>query len=163
MKLVKFPNEFLFKVVKEVINFDSELKKESEEMFALMYEKKGVGLSANQVALDKRIFVMNCSGKPDGEKIFINPEIIEGYDRCVDKEGCLSFPGLYVDITRYKSVKLKWKDLTGKECEGIFNGLEAICVQHELDHLNGIVFVNRLSALKKTMALKKLSKLTDKK
>ncbi len=163
MKLLKFPNEFLFKIVKEVTSFDADLKKESEEMLALMYDKKGVGLSANQVGLDKRIFVMNCSGKESGEKVFINPEIIVGYDTCMDKEGCLSFPGLYVDIPRFKSVKLRWKDLSGKVNEDVFSGLEAICVQHELDHLNGIVFVDRLSALKKAMALKKLKKINDKK
>lgn len=159
MKVLKYPDPFLFKKVKEVIHFDDKLKQESLNMLDLMEKSEGVGLAANQVGLDKQIFVMQCTQDKD-PYIFINPVIIEhSNENSSYQEGCLSFPNLYIDLERSKSVTLKWLDLNGEEKKEQFSGLEAVCVQHELDHLNGIVFVNKLKPAKKQLVLNKYSKL----
>lgn len=159
MKILKYPDPFLFKKVKEVLKFDETLKKESLEMIEIMKTSEGVGLAANQVGLDKQIFVMQCTiEKPP--YVFINPEIIEvSQENTPYQEGCLSFPNLYIELERSKQVKLKWQDIDGIEQTEDFSGLEAVCVQHELDHLNGIVFVNKLKPAKKQIVLNKYSKL----
>lgn len=159
MKVLKYPDPFLFKKVKEVIHFDDKLKQESLNMLDLMEKSEGVGLAANQVGLDKQIFVMQCTQDKD-PYIFINPVIIEhSNENSSYQEGCLSFPNLYIDLERSKSITLKWLDLNGEEKKEQFSGLEAVCVQHELDHLNGIVFVNKLKPAKKQIVLNKYSKL----
>lgn len=159
MKVLKYPDPFLFKKVKEVIHFDDKLKQESLDMLDLMKKSEGVGLAANQVGLDKQIFVMQCTQDKD-PYIFINPVIIEhSNENSSYQEGCLSFPNLYIDLERSKSITLKWLDLNGEEKKEQFSGLEAVCVQHELDHLNGIVFVNKLKPAKKQIVLNKYSKL----
>lgn len=159
MKVLKYPDPFLFKKVKEVINFDDKLKQESLDMLDLMEKSEGVGLAANQVGLDKQIFVMQCTQDKE-PYVFINPVIIEhSNENSSYQEGCLSFPNLYIDLERSKSVTLKWLDLNGQEKKEQFSGLEAVCVQHELDHLNGIVFVNKLKPAKKQLVLNKYSKL----
>lgn len=159
MKVLKYPDPFLFKKVKEVVHFDQMLKKEASEMINLMKQSEGVGLAANQVGLDKQIFVMQCTQDKE-PYVFINPEIIEAsQDNTPYQEGCLSFPNLYIELERSKQVRLKWQDIDGLEKTEEFSGLEAVCVQHELDHLNGIVFVNKLKPAKKQIVLNKYSKL----
>lgn len=159
MKVLKYPDPFLFKKVKAVIEIDEILKSEAQEMIKIMKESEGVGLAANQVGLDKRIFVMQCIQEKE-PYIFINPEIIEESEELTPyQEGCLSFPSLYIELDRSKSVKLKWINIKGEEKIEEFTGLEAVCVQHELDHLNGIVFVNKLKPTKKQIVLNKYMKM----
>lgn len=159
MKVLKYPDPFLFKKVQKVLSFDENLKNEALQMIELMKVSEGVGLAANQVGVDKQIFVMQCTlDKPP--YIFINPEIIDtSNDNNSYQEGCLSFPNLFIELERSKEVTLKWTQLDGSEITEKFSGLEAVCVQHELDHLNGIVFVNKLKPAKKQIVLNKYSKL----
>lgn len=164
MKILEYPDPFLFKKVDTVSVFDESLKKLVLDMIDTMFSSKGVGLSANQVGINKRIFVMNCVGEESPTYIFINPIIKNNNsEEGLDKEGCLSFPGLYIDVKRKKSAIVQWQDLEGKFQEQEFFGLEAICVQHEIDHLDGIVFVNRLPGASKILALNKLKKIRRKK
>ncbi len=162
MKLLKYPDPFLFKKVQEVTEFNDELQKNAQEMLSLMKDSEGVGLAANQVGLNKRIFVMQCTNdKPP--YIFINPKIIhESPEMTEYQEGCLSFPQLYIDLDRSKSVTVQWVDLQGLMQSEDFSGLEAVCVQHEIDHLNGIVFVNKLKPTKKQLVINKYMKLKKK-
>lgn len=155
MKILKYPDPFLFKAVKEVTNFNEELNLEAEEMIKIMRENNGVGLAANQVGLDKQVFVMQCKDETS-LYIFINPEIIElSEEKAIQEEGCLSFPELYFELNRSKKVKVKWQDVSGKENEKEFDGLEAICIQHETDHLKGTVFINHLKPAKKQLVMNK--------
>lgn len=159
MKILKYPDPFLFKTVKKVTNFDENLKSEVEEMLKTMKENQGVGLAANQVGLDKRVFVMQCVQEKE-PYVFINPEIIEKSTEVIEyQEGCLSFPNLYIDLDRNKSITLKWTNLDETEQKEEFSELEAVCIQHELDHLNGIVFVNKLKPTKKQLVLNKYMKM----
>lgn len=158
MKILKYPDPFLFKKVDSVENFNEQLKKETNEMLNLMRLSNGVGLAANQVGLNKRIITMECSKDKD-TYIFINPEITNfTEDEMLNEEGCLSFPDLYIGLNRKKEVELKWQDTKGEYHKEWFKELESICIQHEIDHLNGIVFVNRLKPAKKQLILNKYMK-----
>ena len=158
MKILKYPDPFLFKKVDKVENFDDQLKKETIDMLNIMRLSKGVGLAANQVGLNKRIFVMECSKDKD-EYVFINPEIINyTEEEMLNEEGCLSFPDLYIGLNRKKEVELQWQDIKGNIKKEWFKEIESICVQHELDHLNGVVFVNRLKPTKKQLVINKYMK-----
>lgn len=157
--LVFFPSQSLITPASPITSFDSDLKLLALDMLAIMTSKNGVGLAANQIGSKANVFVMHCD-KDVEPYIFINPEISSFSLEKMDwPEGCLSFPGLRLDISRHKSVSLKWQDLTGNYHEKSFADLEAVCVQHELDHLNGITFTDRLGSVKKHMALKKYLKL----
>ncbi len=158
MKILKYPDPFLFKRVDNVIEFNQELIEETQEMLKLMRMSKGVGLAANQVGLNKRIIIMECKNDKS-PYIFINPQIIQtSQEEMLNEEGCLSFPELYIGLNRKKEVLLNWQDINGKFHEEWFKELESICIQHELDHLNGIVFVNRLKPTKKQLVLNKYMK-----
>jgi peptide deformylase len=126
---------------------DAELRKIVAEMFDLMYEHEGVGLAANQVDLPYRLFVTNVEGKREAresEQVFINPVLSGGRGQAEDEEGCLSIPGLYAPVTRNETIKIQAYDLNGNEIEGELNGLMARIVQHETDHLDGKLFIDRL-------------------
>lgn len=163
MKILKYPNSFLFKKVESVSVFNEQLKAEAQEMIEVMKKHEGVGLAANQVGIDKRIFVMQCTEEKE-PYIFINPIIMgKSYDKDFYQEGCLSFPELYIELERNKTVKLQWQDINGKTKEEEFSKLEAICIQHEIEHLEGIVFVNKLKPMKKQTVLNKYMKMKSKK
>ena len=158
MKILKYPNPFLFKRVQEVKIFDKFLEVEIEEMKRLMLESNGIGLAANQVGLDKKIFIMKIKNENRIE-VFINPEIInKSSDMITYEEGCLSFPELYINLNRSKVVILKWQDVNGEFKEKEFDELESICIQHEYDHINGIVFTNNLNSTKRQLVLNKYLK-----
>lgn len=155
MKILKYPHPFLFEKVKPVLEFNESLEALGNEMLKTMMENNGVGLAANQVGVDKRIFVMQCAeDKP--AYIFINPAIINksSESEALD-EGCLSVPSIYAPVQRSKTVTLNWTDTKGQSHEKTFDGLESICVQHELEHLDGIVFIQKLPPARKTMAMNK--------
>lgn len=162
MKIVYFPHPSLLKKTDPVTDFNAELETISQEMIALMHASSGVGLAANQVGLNKRIFVMQCT-KSKPEYVMINPEIVTVSElEQKNEEGCLSFPGLNIEVPRQEWVEMSWQDIKGNVHTEKFSGLEAICVQHETDHLNGINFVDKLGNVKKMMSLKKYNSLKKK-
>lgn len=143
---------------------DDTVRKLAADMLETMYYERGIGLAAVQVGVLKRMLVADVEWDEDkgpGEQhVLINPEILSDSDEMNKyKEGCLSFPDQFAEVTRPKSVKVRYLDLNGKQQEQEFEGLLATCVQHEIDHLNGIVFVDHISSLKRDMIVRKLKKL----
>ncbi len=161
-----YPDEVLKKEAQRVEEFNAELKELVEDMFDTMYKRGGVGLAANQVGVLKRVFILDLnSGKErQGEEklIFVNPEIIHSEGEVVAEEGCLSLPGLWKKVKRAAKVVIRAQDLEGKEFQMEAEGLLARALQHELDHLNGIIFIDRLSPLQRRLALEKYKKLKKK-
>lgn len=155
-EILKYPNPKLNIICKPVTEFGTHLIDTVNSMIATMVANNGIGLAANQVGLDIRLFVMNVQ---DSMKEYINPVILEYSDEIEYDEGCLSFPGLFIDIRRYNKIKIKATTLMGVEFEEELEGLDAICFAHELDHLNGLTFFDHLSPLKQKMQQKKLQKL----
>lgn len=146
----------------EVIN--DEVKSLVRGMFDTMYDAKGIGLAANQVGVLKRILVADVTWREEEKQIgtqyvLINPEILTDSEELnVYKEGCLSFPDQFSEVTRPTSVRVRYQDLDGKWHEEEFTDLLATCIQHEIDHLNGITFVDHISRVKRDMILRKLTK-----
>ena len=143
---------------------DDEIKTLAADLFDTMYYERGIGLAAVQVGVLKRMLVADVTWRenegPGEQWVLINPEIISGSeDERVYKEGCLSFPDQFAEVTRPDAVKVRYQDLDGKTHERDFDGLLATCIQHEIDHLNGIVFVDHISNLKRDMILRKLQKM----
>jgi len=161
LKIVNYPASVLLSVGKPVERFDDKLKTFVSDMFETMYEAKGVGLAAPQVAVASRIFVMDCSGGEDEtQKIAaINPEIIHTEGEQTGDEGCLSFPGIYLPVTRNLRAILRARDIDGNWFELDGEELTARCVLHETDHCDGIVFLDRMTVLKREMAKRKIKQL----
>ena len=161
LKIVNYPAPVLLAVGKPVEEFDGKLKTFVEDMFKTMYEAKGVGLAAPQVAVSSRIFVMDCSGGEDeAQKIAaINPEVIYTEGEQTGDEGCLSFPGIYVPVTRNLRAILRAQDVDGNWFELNGTELTARCILHETDHCDGIVFLDRMTVLKREMAKRKIKRL----
>ena len=161
LKVVHYPDPVLLQVGKPVTEFDESLKKLVENMFETMYEARGVGLAAPQVGVSTRLFVMDCSGgdNPDQKVAIINPEIIHVEGEQYGDEGCLSFPGLYQKVKRDVRAIVRAQDVNGDffEFDGI--DLEARCILHETDHCDGIVFLDRMSPLKRELSKRKIKKL----
>jgi peptide deformylase len=161
LKVVHYPEPVLLKVGKPVTEFDDELKKLVADMFETMYHSKGVGLAAPQVAVSQRLFVMDCSNGEDAEaKIaLINPEIVSVEGEQYGDEGCLSFPGLYQKVERSLRAVIKAQDINGDYFELEVQDLEARCVLHETDHCDGIVFLDRMTVLKRQLAKQKIKRM----
>ena len=157
-KIRYWPDEFLRRVAKPVTEFDDELETICQNMFDTMYDDKGIGLAATQVGIDKRIFVLDTKFEDEGIcDALINPEIVEASEeKIIAPEGCLSFPYMFINLERAGRVKVKYQKLTGEEEHVILEGISAVCAQHELDHLNGVVFFDYLKPAKRQMAEKKL-------
>ncbi|MBN1590256.1 MAG: peptide deformylase [Pirellulales bacterium] len=148
MKIVKYPHPCLRHLSKPLVRVDSELRRLAAEMLELMYEFDGVGLAANQVDLPYRLFAVNFEGDQaikEQEFVFLNPVITNRSGMDEAEEGCLSFPGIYAPVRRPNKVTLTAFDLSGNEIHLELEGLPARAVQHETDHLDGVVFVDRLS------------------
>lgn len=158
LNILHYPDERLHTMAKPVEVFDAALQQQIDDMFETMYEAKGIGLAATQVDYHRRLVVMDISEERDERRVFINPEIVEKDGETVYEEGCLSVPGIYDKVTRAERVKVKAQDRDGKPFELEADGLLAICIQHELDHLNGVVFVERLSQMKQQRIKTKLKK-----
>ncbi len=163
LKIHTFPDPILKQVAKPVETFDAELQEFTENMLATMYEFDGIGLAANQVGVLKRIVVIDIyNGNEDTSKldpqIFINPIIVEKSGEVVSEEGCLSVVEFNAEVKRAKSLTLKYQDVTGQSQQIQVEDLKAVCIQHELDHLNGILFIDHLSPLKQKIVKKKLIK-----
>ena len=161
LKVVHYPEPVLLKVGMPVTQFDDELKKLVADMFETMYDSKGVGLAAPQVAVSKRLFVMDCSNgeDPEAKLALINPEIVSVAGEQYGDEGCLSFPGLYQKVERSLRVVVKFQDETGEYFELEVENLEARCVLHETDHCDGIVFLDRMTVLKRQLAKQKIKRM----
>ncbi|HMJ09321.1 MAG TPA: peptide deformylase [Pyrinomonadaceae bacterium] len=163
LKIVHYPEPVLLTVAKPVAedDFNSGLKRLVDEMFQTMYEAGGVGLAAPQVDVSKRLFVMDV---PDEERnprklVFANPEVVRVEGEQIGDEGCLSFPGLYQVVQREMRVIVRAQDETGKHFEEDLTDLAARCVLHETDHCDGIVFLDRMTTLKREMAKRKIRRL----
>ena len=160
-QVVKWPEPVLAKRGEEVTVFDDQLKTFVAEMFESMYLAQGIGLAAPQIAVSQRITVIDCSFKKNpSEKIaLINPEIIHAEGRQVEEEGCLSLPEIREKVVRAAKVKVKAQDVTGKWFEIEGDELLARALQHEIDHLDGVLFIDRLSRLKRELVLRKIRKM----
>ena len=187
-EILEVPDPRLKQVSKPVETFDDELKTLVADMFETMYEAPGIGLAAIQVGVPLRVLVIDlqpedmdaepeeCHGHHHGEDgevhyhrplkrephIFVNPEILDpSEDVATYNEGCLSVPEIYAEVDRPATCRVRWQDLDGKVHEEAMEGLMATCIQHEIDHLEGILFIDHLSRLKRNMVLKKLKKMRE--
>lgn len=153
-----YPDPVLKEKAKPVTTFDSKLKKFVENMIETMYVESGIGLAANQVGSLERVFVVDVSEDGNNPLVFINPEITERSGKKKGEEGCLSIPSYRDVVERSTTITIKAQDISGQEFTLQADGLMAVCIQHELDHLDGILFVDRLSHLKKQLFKKWLEK-----
>jgi peptide deformylase len=155
------PEPRLRKVAEPVEAVDDRLRALAEDMLATMYQAPGIGLAAPQVGVLRRLFVMDCAKDDEPTPmVLVNPEITWASDELVtSEEGCLSIPDVYDDVTRHERVRMRWLGLDGTPHEEEFGARWAICAQHELDHLNGKLFIDYLGAVKRTMITSKMKKL----
>ncbi|MAM00473.1 peptide deformylase [Hydrocarboniclastica marina] len=159
LEILEYPDPRLRTVAKPVTSFDDKLQKLIDDMFETMYDAPGIGLAATQVNVHRQLLVMDLSDDRSAPRVFINPklEVLEGEPQEM-QEGCLSVPGFYENVTRVDHVRIKAQDRHGQAFEEIATDLLAVCIQHEMDHLNGKLFVDYLSPLKRTRIRKKLEK-----
>jgi peptide deformylase len=160
-EVVKYPDPVLAKKGDAVTEFDSALKTLVDEMFESMYAAQGIGLAAPQIAISKRITVIDVSfGKNEEEKIaLINPEILHMEGKQVEEEGCLSLPDIREKVQRAERVRVKAQNVSGEWFEVEGDELLARALQHEIDHLDGILFIDRVSRLKRELILRKIRKM----
>jgi len=158
MTVLKYPDERLRKVAQPIDKVDDSIRSVIDDMFEPMYEEQGVGLAATQVDVHKRLFVADCSEDQNEPLVFINPEITEAEGHFKNDEGCLSFPGVYAKVERAEKITVTALDKNGERFSRSAEGLLAICIQHEIDHLEGKLFVDYLSPLKRERIRKKLEK-----
>jgi len=158
MTVLQYPDERLRKVAQKIENVDDSIRSVIDDMFETMYEEQGVGLAATQVDIHQRLFVADCSEDQNEPMVFINPEITEAEGHFKNDEGCLSFPGVYAKVECAEKITVTALDKNGERFSRSAEGLMAICIQHEIDHLNGKLFVDYLSPLKRERIRKKLEK-----
>lgn len=159
--LIILPDPLLRQVSTSIERVDAELQKLADDMLETMYEAPGIGLAAIQVGVPRRLLVIDVSKEGEDKQplVFINPEIIKSSDeRSVYEEGCLSIPDYYAEVERPAMVTVKSIDRDGKEQLTEAAGLLATCLQHEIDHLNGVLFIDHISRLKREMVIKKFTK-----
>jgi len=149
MEIVVYPDPRLLQKTAPIAAVDDAVRANVAEMLRLMYADRGVGLAAPQVGWSARLFVMNPSGdagKPEEEIVLVNPKLLKKGGKVTGEEGCLSFPGIYVEIERAKNVVIQWTDLEGKPHEEAWSDWKARIFQHELDHLDNVLLVHRMTA-----------------
>ena len=161
LKIVKYPEKVLEQPGEPVTEFDAELRKLAADMFETMYASQGVGLAAPQVGVSKRVAVIDLSmGKDAAEKlVLVNPEITFSQGRLYEEEGCLSFPEIREKVVRAATVRVRAQDENGKWFEMDGDDLLSRAFQHEIDHLDGVLFIFRMSALKRSLNLRKIRKM----
>ncbi len=157
--IIRYPNPILKIVSEPVIEVNQEIKDIIQNMFITMYKNDGVGLSAIQVGIPKRIFIMDTSNSGQKRRAFINPEIIFFDDIQRWKEGCLSFPDIFAFVKRPNKIRIRAVNENGEIFELDLRGVDAVCFGHELDHLNGVTFLDHLSPVQKNLIKKKISNL----
>ena len=158
LPILRFPDPRLKKVAAPVKIIDESIKRLARDMAETMYEAPGIGLAATQVDVHLRVVVIDISETRDQLLVLINPEVVESDGSQVCEEGCLSVPGIYDKVERAENVIVRYLDLEGVERKIDADGLLAVCLQHEIDHLDGKVFVEHLSLLKQTRIKAKLAK-----
>lgn len=161
--IITLPDPLLKQKASPVQRVDDAIRRQMDVMLETMYEAPGIGLAANQVGLLNRVLVMDIAQREEEDTrkpiVMANPEIIwESEEPSLWEEGCLSIPGQYAEVERPLEVRVRYLDYDGKTQEATFEGLGSHCVQHEIDHLNGVLFIDHLSALKRNMLLKKFRK-----
>jgi len=161
LKIINYPDPRLRRVSAKVEIFDEKLAALAARMFELMRQAKGVGLAAPQVGQNIRLFVVNHSGKPEDDRIFVNPVLFDADGDETASEGCLSLPTINVEVVRAKSAKMQAKDLTGKPIEQTETGYITRIWQHELDHLNGLLIIDHMGPTAKMESRKILKELED--
>jgi len=160
-KILTEPNPFLRQKSKPVEKVDDSIRRVMDDMLETMYDAPGIGLAAIQIGVPKRIIVLDISKDPEKKEpmYFVNPEkVYTSKDQATYEEGCLSVPGQFAEIDRPDECHIKYLDYNGDSKDLKANGLLATCIQHEIDHLEGILFIDYLSKLKRSMITKKLSK-----
>ncbi len=162
MEVLVYPDPVLRRGGKTITRFDAELRQLAERMIEAMYEEGGVGLAAPQVGIEQKLLVLNPSGDRkdrSGELVLCNPKLTRKKGREFGEEGCLSFPGIHADVERWIDITVTYQDLDGKEQVMAANSWLARIVQHELDHLDGVFFVDRLTATEKLRVKPQLQEL----
>ena len=162
LEILKYPDKRLRTVAKPVENVNSEIKKQVKDMFETMYDAPGIGLAATQVNFHQRLIVVDVSEECNEPICLINPEIIEKNGEIEWEEGCLSVPNYYESVKRANEIKVSALNELGQPFEIEASEMLAVCIQHEMDHLNGILFVDHLSKLKQKRLKKKAEKQTKK-
>lgn len=162
LTILHYPDPRLRKKALPVENVDNEVKQLVDDMFETMYQAPGIGLAATQADIQKRIIVIDISEDKSQPLCFINPEIIDSGGEEEMEEGCLSVPGIYEKVSRADHIKVRALDRDGQSFEMEADGLLSVCIQHEMDHLEGKLFVDYLSELKRQRIRKKLEKLRQK-
>ena len=161
LKILIFPDQRLRNVAKEVLDINEEVKTLSKDLLETMYSGDGIGLSATQVNIHRRILVVDVSEEKDSPMIFINPSVeVLGQEKKIYGEGCLSVPGFFEDVSRPAKIKITAQNLDGEKFSLEAEGLLAVAVQHEMDHLDGKIFVDFLSNLKRQRIKQKLIKIS---
>ena len=159
--LIILPDPILRQVSKPIETMDGEVKKLADDMLETMYDAPGIGLAAIQIGVARRMLVLDVSKDGEDKKplVFINPEIVASSDaRSVYEEGCLSIPDYYAEVERPAGITVRHLDREGKEQVTEADGLLATCLQHEIDHLNGVLFIDHISKLKREMVIRKFTK-----
>lgn len=159
--LIILPDPILRQVSKPVEHVDSEISRLAEDMLETMYDAPGIGLAAIQIGVPRRMLVIDVSREDEDKKpmVFINPQVVASSDeRSVYEEGCLSIPDYYAEVERPATVTVSYIDREGKQQTVEADGLLATCLQHEIDHLNGVLFIDHISRLKRDMVIKKFTK-----
>jgi peptide deformylase len=160
-EILVVPNPVLKLVSEPVRTVDDDLRALMDDMLETMYAAPGIGLAAIQVGVPKRVIVMDLAGAEEEKapRYFVNPEILWAAEDTIPyEEGCLSVPEIFDEVDRPSKVKLRYLDYDGKAVEEDAEGLYAVCIQHEMDHLNGVLFIDHLSRLKREQAVKKVRK-----
>lgn len=158
LPILRFPDPRLHKVAAPIATIDDGIRRLAQDMAETMYEAPGIGLAATQVDVHQQLIVIDTSETRDALLVLINPEILAREGAQVGEEGCLSVPGIYDKVERAERVTVRYLDLDGQTQTLSADGLLAVCIQHEIDHLNGKVFVDHLSQLKQTRIRSKLAK-----
>ncbi len=161
-EILVVPHPVLKQVSQTVETVDDELRALMDDMLETMYDAPGIGLAAIQIGVPKRVIVMDLAreGEPPQPRYFVNPEILWASDETAPyEEGCLSVPEIFDEVDRPARVKIRYLNYQGKQVEEDADGLFAVCIQHEMDHLNGVLFIDHLSRLKREQAVKKVKKL----
>lgn len=163
LRIRHYPDPVLKQVAAPVTEFDESLRQLASDMAETMYAAPGVGLAAPQVGISKRLAVIDCSAREEEARllVLVNPQVIAGEGESCEEEGCLSVPEYYARVDRHATVKVSFQDLSGQPHTIMADGLTAIACQHEIDHLDGILFVDHLSPLKRSIFRKKWKKIQE--
>jgi peptide deformylase len=162
LKIILWPDPRLKKVSAAVETFDASLEALAKRMFEMMREARGVGLAAPQVGKNLRLFIMNPTGKPEDDRVYVNPALFDAEGQEEDEEGCLSLPEIKINVFRSKSLRMEAKDLTGKPIAETASGYVARIWQHEFDHLNGVMLTNHMGPVAKLANRRILKELEEK-